>query len=474
MEVIFIDINKVIVPESRFRQTFTEKNLTGLQDSITSGIGLNNAITLRKDFTLITGESRLKAITIMHDVGIPAFYQGNRIPDGQVPAIVLKSDHEELEFLEAELYENTARENFTYIEEAQAVSRIAAIRQAKIDAKKPQDKEERLQEIQKGFAPLGIPMKKVSAEAIKETAEQIYDGKSGAHYDKQVKDSLLIVDVLEKNPDSDLSKKLLKASSMTDGQKILKKFKQEEQRASLALAQGTHFNNSIHTALNGDCVEEMKKLKNASFDVCLTDPIYGINAGNFNDGSGKYKNFSHGYDDSLETFLEVMPEAIKQVSRLLKPQAHMYLACDIRNYPALVEMVEKTSSTDNPWKISAPFVQYKTAGGRVPHPGFTPRRSYELWLYAYRGGKQEYKMINDVIPCESDRDYETNHGAGKPKELLKTFLSRSCMPGDKVIDFMSGSGSIFPACHELKLKATGIELGSVSYGEGLERIKGLR
>lgn len=475
VEVVYINISEILVPKGRFRQTFTEKNLTGLQDSIASGLGLNNAITLRKDLTLITGESRLKAITVMHDVGVPAFYQGERIPDGKVPVIILESDHDELEFLEAELHENTAREGFTYIEEAQAISRIAAIRQARLDAEKPATKEERIADIKKNFISLGIPLKKVSPEAIKETAKHIYDGKSGAHYDKQVKDSVLIVDILEKDPESELSKKLLKAASMHDGQKILKKHQQEEERSRLALAQGAEFKGSRHTALNGCCIEEMKKLKSKTFDVCLTDPIYGINAGNFNDGAGKYKSFEHGYDDSLETFMKIMPDAIKQVSRILKDAAHLYLACDIRNYPLLVKMVEEASTPSNPWKITnAPFIQYKVAGGRVPHPGFTPRRSYELWLYAYRGGKQEYKMINDVIPCEADRDYETNHGAGKPKELLKTFLNRSCMPGDSVIDFMSGSGSIFPACHELKLKATGIELGSISYGEGLERIKELK
>jgi len=472
VEIKFVPIADIVVLKDRFRELFTEKNLTGLQDSIATGLGLSNAITLRKDLSLITGESRLKAIGILHEVGMPAYYHGEAIPEGTIPAIVMETTHKELEYLEAELHENTQREDFTYIEEAQAIARIATIKQAILDSEKL-PKEERLDQINAGFAPLGIPLKKVSKEAIKQTTAQLFEGEVNSYRSKQVKDSLLIVDALEEN--SDLAKKLLKATSMTDGQKILKRHAQEEQRSSLALAQGKTFSNATHSVIHGCCLEEMLDLPTKSFDVCLTDPIYGINAGNFANGAGKYNNFDHGYDDSLETFLEIMPKAIKLVSRLLKDSAHLYLACDIRNYPALVQMVKESSTPSNPWKVTnAPFIQYKTAGGRVPHPGFTPRRSYELWLYAYRGDKQEYKMINDVIPCEADPDNSSGHGAGKPKELLKTFLNRSCMPGDTVLDFMAGSGSMLPACHELKLKCTAIELGQVYYGECLQRLKELR
>lgn len=462
----FVPLTDIIIPETRFRQLFTEKNLTGLQDSLSSGLGLSNAITLRKDLQLITGESRIRAITNLHLVGIKAYYNGEEIPEGTIPANIVDNMHEEISYLEAEFHENTKRESFTYIEEAQATTKIALLKQELLS------KEEGGSE-KPSPTLFGVALKNISKKAISETAEEIFDGKSGAHYDRQVKDSLLIVNAIEENPE--LRDKLTKVKTLADGQKILKKHAQEEQRSALAMKQGKSFSSEQHTVLHGDCVKEMKNLLLATYDVCVTDPIYGIGAGNFNDGAGKYGNFEHGYDDSIETFRAVMPKAIKQVSRILKDSAHMYLACDIRNYPALVDMVNAVSLPHNPWKVAnAPFIQYKVGGGRVPHPGFTPRRSYEVWLYAYRGGKQEYKMINDVIPCEADREYGGTHGAGKPVELLKTFLSRSCMPGDSVIDFMAGSGSILPACHDLKLKCTAIELGEVYYGECLERLKKLR
>lgn len=469
-EVQFIKITSIKLPDDRFRRTFSEKNLSALQDSISTGPGLINAITIKPNLELNTGETRLKAVSILHDLGLPVRYHGDTVPDGHIPAVIISNEMDEIEYLKAELHENTCREGFTFIEETQAVARIALLQQAIIDAAKP-SKQERMAEAKKNiFA--GIPLAKVSGEAVTKTAAQIFDGKTGGYYTQTVKDSLLIANaVAEQGP---LAKKLEKATSLTDAQKILKKHAEEDTRRVLAVQQGKTFSSQVHTLLHGDCLVELAKLPERTFDVCCTDPIYGINAGNFGDSGGRMAGFDHSYDDSPENFKRIMPLALKQVTRVMKDAAHLYLACDLRHYFYLKELLETTcGERTNPWKVpNAPIIQYKLAGGRVPHPGFTFRRSYEVWLYAYRGGKQEYKLINDVIECTSDKT-ET-HGAGKPVDLLKTLLSRSTMPGDKVLDFMAGSGSILPACHALKLRCTAIEIEDQYYGRMLERVKELR
>lgn len=469
-EVKFVPIQDIIVPESRFRKTFSEKNLSDLQESISNGPGLINAITLRPNMEINTGESRLKAITILHNLMFPVRYHGEIVPDGTIPAIIIAGLEDEISYLQAELHENTCRENFTFLEEAQAVAKIAALQQALINKEKTPSTGESSAAEEKKFV-LSIPLKSISKEAITKTAEQIYDGQSGGGFTQVVTDSIKLVNIMENHPE--LAAKIGKAKDMTEAQKMLRKHAEDETRTTLARVQGKSFNNKIHNIIHGDCLVELPKIESESFDVCLTDPIYGINAGAFGNAAGKMSNFNHNYDDSLETFKQVLPKALKEISRILKPRAHIYLACDLRNYFLLREFLEQSSDRHNPWKIpNAPFIQYKIAGGRVPHPGFTPRRSYELWLYAYRGEKQEYRLINDVIECESDRT--ESHGAGKPKDLLKTFLNRSCMPGDKVIDFMAGSGSILPAAHELKIKCTAIEIDAAYYGRCIERLKELK
>ena len=451
----FYNISDIKVKVDRFRQTYTDRNLSNLQESISTGLGLINPITLRKDKSLITGASRLRAITVLHSIKIPVYFNGTLVPLDTIPAIILDTEREEIEYLESELNENIHREDFTYIEQAQAIARIATLKEA-ISSDIPIE-----------------DVEGISKESIKLTAEELYDGKSGSYYDEDIKASIKIATIIEKDKDSELSKTLLKAKNKKEGKKILKSHNQNELRAKLALKEGSRFSSKSHKILLGDCREKLKELPDNSFDVCLTDPMYGISAHKFGDNDARYSNYVHNYDDSFVNFTNVMTESLIQLSRVMKEAAHVYLACDIRNYYELAAML---IDADIDWQVpNAPFIQYKIGGGRIPIPGFTPRRSYELWLYAYRGGKQEYKIINDVIPCSADKgDVIPSQGAKKPQELLKIFLSRSCMPGDKVLDFMAGSGGTIRACHELKLSCTAIELNVTSYGECLEVAKRLK
>ena len=46
--------------------------------------------------------------------------------------------------------------------------------------------------------------------------------------------------------------------------------------------------------------------------------------------------------------------------------------------------------------------------------------------------------------------------------------------GEIVFDPFAGSGTIFPAAHEHKCRATGIEMDTASYGIGLKRLEQLK
>jgi site-specific DNA-methyltransferase (adenine-specific) len=70
-------------------------------------------------------------------------------------------------------------------------------------------------------------------------------------------------------------------------------------------------------------------------------------------------------------------------------------------------------------------------------------------------------------------DEQLGHGAQKPVELFRNLLARSCRPGDTVLDPFAGSGTIFPAAHDLKVLATGIEMEPQYYGMCVKRIEEL-
>ena len=478
-ELRYIPVADVKIPQGRFRLTFSEKTLSDLQDSLSKPPGLINPITVRRDCTLIAGESRLKVIGVLIDLGMPVFFNGEQLPSGVIPVLMPKTDLAEVDYLTMELHENTIRSGFTFMEEQEAIAKIARINREILESRNGvKTGAEKIAEAMAKAPPLGLPALKIptpeqlNKEAIKQTAISMGDGVLSETKVRQVREALKITEAVKNNPE--LAKQMEKVTTNKEAAKVLENFANQERQVELARIVGKGFSAKNHKIIHGDCLIELPKLEE-KFDVCLTDPIYGINAGNFGNAAGKMNNFVHKYEDSPETFHAIMPKALKLMTRVMKPAAHVYLACDIRNYFALKDYLEKASDPDNPWKVtSAPFIQYKLGGGRVPVPGLTPRRSYELWLYAYRGGKKEHRCINDVIECSADRVENQSHGAGKPKELLKTFLIRSCQPGDRVLDFMAGSGSIIPACHELNLACTAIEISDEYYGTCVSRLQDLK
>jgi len=118
-----------------------------------------------------------------------------------------------------------------------------------------------------------------------------------------------------------------------------------------------------------------------------------------------------------------------------------------------------------------PFIVHKINSGRVPLPTMGPRRQYETLLYAIKGQKNVTHIYPDVIPCTADDNM--THGAQKPVELFQNLLQRSVRAGDKVLDTFSGTGTIFPAAHNLLCEATATEMNPEYYAMNLKRIQAL-
>ena len=150
-----------------------------------------------------------------------------------------------------------------------------------------------------------------------------------------------------------------------------------------------------------------------------------------------------------------------------KPEAHCYVWCDIDNFHELRAMMASAG-----WKVHrTPLTNYKKSSGRVPWPDMGPRRQSEWCLYAVKGGKKTNFIASDVIVTESDE--QLSHGAQKPVALYDDLLRRSVKPGDEVLDSFGGTGTLLPAAHALKCKATVLEKNPEYYGICLERAKGL-
>ena len=142
--------------------------------------------------------------------------------------------------------------------------------------------------------------------------------------------------------------------------------------------------------------------------------------------------------------------------------------CDLDNFPTIKSIFFAAG-----WQVfRTPLLWYKRHGSRAPWPELGPQRKYETLLYAVKGKRPTLKMVGDVLDFPADSNL--GHAAQKPVALYRELLSRTCLPGDSVIDPFMGTGPIFPAAHDLRVKATGIELSTSSYGIAVARLNELR
>lgn len=421
-----IPFDKLYIPEYRMRREFDPARLQDLADSIKSKGLMHPLVVVEENgkFRLVAGERRSKAITILTNARVNFMCNNELIPAGHYP-ITLLSDLDPISILEAEFEENVIRADLTWQEHTLATAALATLRQQ--------------QAAQSGEQ---FTVRSVASEIVGHEAQ-------GSEITK-VSNAVVVAQHLS-DPE------VAKAKSQKEALKIIQK------KADIAhrevLAQTFDMAKTPHTALLGSSLDLAKELPSSTFDVILTDPPYGIDADQF----GSMADVTHQYQDSFEYALGCYKMVAQEGFRVCKQQAHAYVFLDPRYFDRI--SLEFTLAGWEVWPV--PLIWNKT-NGMLPRPEHGPRRTYEAVLYAIKGGKKVTKVMSDVltIPLLSEKE----HGAQKPVGLYVDLLSRSTAPGDKVIDFFSGSGTIFPACNKLRLVATGIEVSQTYYNLGVTRI----
>lgn len=431
----------ITVPARRQRQHFDEDKLMELADSICA-VGMLSPIVVRETpegaVELVCGERRMRAVELIHLRGSKFQHEGGEVEDGFIPYVQLGDLSPELRF-QAELEENTMREDLTWQERAAAIARLHELRKELAGAPEPE------------------------ADAIRKTAEVVLPTLSPGGARNAVAESLVVSRYLD-DPD------VRKASSRPEAMKIIKRKVEREQNARLA-ASHTASAESKFTLHQGDCLTVMERMVETQerFDVILTDPPYGMGADVFGDAGGKMTAITHEYTDDKASVLELLRRVFPLVSNLAKPEAHLYMYCDIDMFAEL-----RALALSNGWTPHrTPLVHLKREGGRVPWPTNGPRRAYELVLYAMRGRRPTTAIYPDVFDT-SLTEKTWGHGAQKPVEGYVNLLQRSCRPGDRVLDCFAGTGTIFEAAHRLRLYATGIEMDAANIGICKQRMEELK
>lgn len=426
-----IELDKIVIG-GRQRTEVPVEHVKKLAAGIQK-VGLLHAIVLRDDHaTLVAGESRTKAVTLLHKQGVTFEHDGQSVPAGCIPYVTI-GECDEIIAQEAELYENVLRLDLSWQQRDAAILRI-----------------KRMTELKRGDD--HVSNKEVAQEFLAAKGEEepsparVYDVKNR-------------VDMAELRNQYAEDPRVARAKSAAEADRIIKKDIEEKHREELA----KQFKDvtSAHTIKNGDCCELVKEIPDGTFDVICSDPIYGINADDMHMFQrAQYNHGSHHeYDDSWENWDRMFSIMPAELYRVAKDEAALYLFCDINRFFDFYEVKQgntkpsrikglRTRFAEAGWTVWArPLIWYKGNIGSIPKPEHGPRYTTEYVLFAYKGNKKTTQIYHDLIDVPQVTGHV--HAAGKPPAVYLDLLKRSARPGDVVLDFNAGSFPILQAANTL-------------------------
>lgn len=419
---------QLVIGENRQRREFDQKKIQELADSILSK-GLLHPPVVRYDapsdtFRLVAGERRCRALQLIAQQEVVIFCDDRPCSPGYIP-VTLLGDLDELALREAELEENTIRADLSWTERGRALAALDALRREQV--------------VLSG-----------ATHNLRTLAAEVHGREVEGGQITAISETLLVAKHLD-DPE------IAAAKTQKDALKILTKRAEVQKRETLA----TMFDMSktAHTARNGDAFELMKELPDGLFDCILSDPPYGVSADLF----GGQAATEHSYADDAALALSCAKLLAYGGFRVTKPKAHLYMFLDLKFFYSF-----QREFTFAGWSVWPSPLIWAKSNGMLPRPEHGPRRTYECILFASKGDRKVLKVANDVLtyPNVAEKD----HGAQKPVELFADLLSRTCYPGEQVLDPFMGSGTIFPAASKERLLATGFELNPDYYNLAITRL----
>lgn len=213
--------------------------------------------------------------------------------------------------------------------------------------------------------------------------------------------------------------------------------------------------------INGDCINELKKINKGSVDLIIIDPPYLINY-----KTGHRKNKNHRFCKPIENDDNpaILKESFKLLFDVLKDGGAFYCFCNSNQVDFFKSEIEKY------FKFKNILIWVKNNWTAGDLKGAYAKQT-EFIIYAVKGrhilnGKRD----SDVLYYNRVVGKNQLHQNQKPINLLEYLIEKSSNENDIVLDCFMGSGSTGIACKNLNRNFIGIELDKEFYDIAVNRI----
>ena len=203
----------------------------------------------------------------------------------------------------------------------------------------------------------------------------------------------------------------------------------------------------------GDCLEVMRGFKDNQFDLCLTDPPYGI------DYQSAWRTDKSQWKPKITNDKKPFTDWIPEAHRVLRDGGRLFCF-----YRWDVQDEFKNALEDSRFSVKSQIVWDKVIHGMGDLNGeYAPQQ--ECIMYATKGRyKFHGKRPTSIIQCQRVQPDKLLHPNEKPIKLLRKLIRQVTNNGEKVLDCFGGSFSTMIACQHEERDFVGIEI-SESYVE---------
>lgn len=188
-----------------------------------------------------------------------------------------------------------------------------------------------------------------------------------------------------------------------------------------------------------DCIEGMRMLPGDSVDLAIVDPPYGINFRSNHRKSGDLKTTVEGIANDGTDNGAFLSAVIDELSRVLKPDAHVYWFTRWDKVPEQQPLLERHFRVKN----SLIWMKNNWSMGDLlgAYAG-----QYENIIFAQKGRKFLNEVDGksrhpDILQFDRVSPSKLRHSHEKPEELIEFLIRKSSAPGDIVLSPFCGSGT---------------------------------